>query len=329
MAMEGEAFDARAYLPRELYEAVTEVRVRQPGLAEAEAARRMKRPLLAPDGKLVILAADQDNSPAMGSRHELLARVLRALSHRGVDGVMAPPDLIEDLYALAALIRERGGQSPLDDRVVIGCMNRGGRPGTVWEVDGRFTAFTARRLAVMGMDGGQLMVRIDPADARSAATIEGCARVVSELAELQLLSFLEPLPVVREGTAYRVQRTVTALTGAVSVAAAMGASSLYTWLQLPTCPSFEAVAAATTLPIVILGGEAVGAPPSVLADLSAALQVGSNVRGAIIGRNVLYPGDDDPRAIAAATAAIIHEDSDLEAALAIMEAERGKDPQLV
>ena len=111
----GGVFEPQTYLPRELYEAVTDVRVRQPGLVEAEAARRLKRPMLAPDGRLVILDAEhpgrgspaiQDDPSAGGSRREHLARILRVLSHPGVDGVAAPADLVEDLYALAALIRD-------------------------------------------------------------------------------------------------------------------------------------------------------------------------------------------------------------------------------
>ena len=333
----GQGFEAGGYLPRELYDAVTDIRVRQPSLAEEEAQRRSRRRVLAPDGKLVILAADhpgrsnlkiQDDPLAMGDRHGYLARILRVLSHPGIDGIMSTPDLVEDLLILSALIRERGGQSPLDDRLVVGCMNRGGLPGTVWEMDDRFTAFTVRRILVLGMDGGKFMVRIDPTDPGSLTTIDGCVRAVTDLAESGLVSFLEPLPVAREHGAYKVQRTVAALAGAVSAASAMGASSLYTWLKLPTCPRFEAVAAATTLPLLILGGEAIGDPRPVLEDLLAAMRAGRNVRGAMIGRNVLYPGGDDPRAVAAATAAVIHDGADVDAALTAMDAERGKEPRL-
>jgi DhnA family fructose-bisphosphate aldolase class Ia len=332
------AFDAARYLPRELYQAITDVRVRQPGFADQEADRRARRRAVAPDGRLVILAADHpgrqslrilDDPIAMADRHALLARILRVLSHPGIDGFMSTPDLVEDLLILAGLVRERGGQSPIDERLLIGCMNRGGLPGTAWELDDRFTAFTTRRLAVLGMDGGKFMVRLDPTDRGSLATLEGCVRAVTELAEAGLLAFLEPLPVVMEGGAYKVQRTAPALAAAVSAASAWGASSLYTWLKLPTCPDFARVAAATTLPLVILGGEAVGDPRPVLDDLQRGMRAGSNVRGAMIGRNVLYPGVEDPRAVAAAVAAVIHDGADVDAALAAMEAERGKEPELV
>jgi DhnA family fructose-bisphosphate aldolase class Ia len=207
-------------------------------------------------------------------------------------------------------------------------MNRGGLPGSVWDMDDRFTAFTTRRMLVLGMDGGKFMVRIDPTDRGSLTTIEGCVRAIGELAESSLLSFLEPLPVVHDNGVYRVVRTARALTEAVSVASAWGASSLYTWLKVPTCPEFEKVARATTLPLALLGGEAVGDPRPVLEDLARGMAAGANVRGAMIGRNVLYPGADDPRAIAAAVAAIIHEGAGVDDAMAATEAERGKEPQL-
>jgi DhnA family fructose-bisphosphate aldolase class Ia len=330
-------FDARAYLPRELYEAITDVRIRQPAFADGEADRRARRRMPVPDGKLVILAADhpgraslkiQDDPVAMADRHELLARILRVLSHPGIDGFMSTPDLVEDLLILGGLIRERGGQSPLDERLLLGCMNRGGLPGSAWEMDDRFTGFTTRRMLVLGMDGGKFMVRIDPTDRGSLTTIEGCVRAINELAEASLLSFLEPLPVVRENGAYKVVRTARALIDAVSVASSWGASSLYTWIKLPTCPEFERVARATSLPIALLGGEAVGDARPVLEDLRRGMTAGANVRGAMIGRNVLYPGADDPRAVAAAVAAIVHEGGGIDEALQAMDAERGKEPEL-
>jgi DhnA family fructose-bisphosphate aldolase class Ia len=89
------------------------------------------------------------------------------------------------------------------------------------------------------------------------------------------------------------------------------------------------VARATTLPLVILGGEAVGDPRPVIEDLRRGMAAGSNVRGAMIGRNVLYPGAEDPRAAAAAVSAVVHDGGGVDEALAAMEAERGKVPDLV
>ena len=69
----------------------------------------------------------------MARRRDLLGRLLVALAQPGVDGVLATPDVIEDLLMLDAL----------DGRIAIGSMNRGGLPGAAWELDDRFTAYDA------------------------------------------------------------------------------------------------------------------------------------------------------------------------------------------
>ena len=57
-----------------------------------------------------------------------------ALARPGVDGVLGTADIVEDLLLLGAL----------EDKVVIGSMNRGGLAGTVFEIDDRFTGLRRR-----------------------------------------------------------------------------------------------------------------------------------------------------------------------------------------
>jgi hypothetical protein len=45
------------------------------------------------------------------------------------------------------------------------------------------------------------------------------------------------------------------------------------------------------------------------------MAAGANVRGALVGRNVLYPGDDDPLAVADAVGGIIHHGLTVEQAM--------------
>ena len=45
------------------------------------------------------------------------------------------------------------------------------------------------------------------------------------------------------------------------------------------------------------------------------MAAGHNVRGALVGRNVLYPGDADPRAIAAAVRGLVHDGWDVDRAV--------------
>ena len=63
---------------------------------------------------------------------------------------------------------------------------------------------------------------------------------------------------------------------------------------------YDVVARATTLPILLLGGESAGDPTPFLEELGSAMKAGPNVRGALVGRNVIFPGDDDPAVIAQA-----------------------------
>src|SRR5207249_6343915 len=54
----GFAYRSRDFLTEETFAEITELRVTKPHLAKEELAKRKKREVLAPDGKLVILAAD-------------------------------------------------------------------------------------------------------------------------------------------------------------------------------------------------------------------------------------------------------------------------------
>ena len=82
---------------------------------------------------------------------------------------MASPDILEDLLLLGVL----------DDKAVFGSMNRGGLQGAAWEIDDRFTAYDAAAIAAAGFEGGKMLVRIDPEDPATAATLEACAHAVS------------------------------------------------------------------------------------------------------------------------------------------------------
>jgi DhnA family fructose-bisphosphate aldolase class Ia len=67
---------------------------------------------------------------------------------------------------------------------------------------------------------------------------------------------------------------------------------------------------------------------SVLREIHQAMESGSNVRGALIGRNVLYPGKEDPRAMAAAVAALVHDKVPPTKLGPVLAANRGVDPVL-
>src|SRR5208282_2868188 len=159
-------FRPEEFLPLKLFEAITEVRVNTPEMILAEATCRRRRSRLTRDGKLVVLATDHPgrrvtNLPGdplgMGDRHSYLARALRVLATPGCDGIMGTTDFMEDILIVNALVRQSGGPSLIDDKVLIGCMNRGGHAGVMGEIDDRFTSFTAKQLKSMNFEGGKLM----------------------------------------------------------------------------------------------------------------------------------------------------------------------------
>ncbi len=227
-------FDALQALDDETWAGITELRVSESEAIRRHAKQRGRRHQIAPDGKLVILAADHpgrmvvDLHPGDGrlaNRRDYLARILRVLEAGDVDGVMGTPDVIEELMAVD-LMRARSRQpSLLDEKVIIGCMNRGGLSQTAFEMDDRFTAYTVEGLVQMNLDGAKMMFRLDPAESASLDTLHGCARAVNECLEQQLDVFIETFMVERSEEGYHAIREPRALMKAVSVASALGTSS--------------------------------------------------------------------------------------------------------
>jgi DhnA family fructose-bisphosphate aldolase class Ia len=75
----------------------------------------------------------------------------------------------------------------------------------------------------------------------------------------------------------------------------------------------------------MLGGAARETPIPTLEEFHAGMQAGANVRGVMVGRNVAFARREDPRAVAAAVAAIVHRRAPMDQALGILDAERGRD----
>lgn len=327
-------FDLESFFPLELFQSINEVRVRRPQVVAEEAATRHRREPLAPDGKLTILAADHPargvtnvgaDPLAMGDRYQYLGRVLRVISSQEFDGVMATTDIVEELFIVNRLVKEAGGAPFLDGKVILGCMNRGGLAGAVFEMDDRFTSFTPNRIAALRLDGAKLMFRLADDDPRSLETIMGCVQAIRDLNALSIPVFLEPLAVRQADGKWKTVKEAAAVVRVVNIASALGDSSLNLWLKIPYCEDYERVARATTLPILMLGGEAAGDPTGILEEFALGMRAGPNVRGALVGRNVLFPGPDDPLATAMAVQRIVHDGFDAGQALDFLMENRGRD----
>lgn len=326
-------FSSSTYLPDSVIARLTETRVTDPDYAHRVATGRVRRKTLAPNGKLNILAADHParnvtkvggDPIAMADRREYLARILRVLGSSRVDGIMATMDILEDLLSIDGFLRDAGAPPLLDEKVLIGSLNRGGLAGSAWELDDPMTGATPAVCAEWKLDGAKILLRVDEKDPASLKTMVATAQAINECNALQLPMFLEPLPVTKTDQGFTVVKTGPALARLAGVASALGDSSRYMWLKLPYCDGYEVVARSTTMPILLLGGESAGDPAPFLRQLGSALAAGPNVRGALVGRNVLFPGDEDPLAMAEAAGGIVHEGWSVEQAIASMPANRGR-----
>ncbi len=276
----------------EQLKAILDVRTRRPqAIAEAAARRQRRATLVGEDNRLFIIAADHpargalrvgDRPMAIADRADLLERMSLALSRPGVDGVLGTADIIEDLLLLGVL----------EDKVVIGSMNRGGLAGTVFEIDDRFTGYDAAAIARMGFDGGKMLFRIDPDDPATAVTMESCARAVSDLASHSLMAMVEPFISHRVDGRMRNDLSPEAVIRSIAVASGLGTTSAYTWLKVPVVEDMERVLAASTLPALLLGGEVSADQDAAFGQWQKALQIPS-VRGLVVGRTLLFPPDDD------------------------------------
>ncbi|MCI3224291.1 deoxyribose-phosphate aldolase [Streptomyces sp. NP-1717] len=270
------------------------IRTHHPEAIAEAAARRVRRPLLRPGGRLMIVAADHpargalavgNRRLAMANRVDLLERLCLALSRPGVDGVLATADILDDLLLLGAL----------EDRVVVGSMNRGGLAGAAFELDDRFTGHRAEDIARHGFDAGKLLLRIDYEDARSPDTLLSAARAVDAMAERRLPVFVEPFICRRRDGRLGNDLSADAVTRSIAIASGLAGTSAYTWLKVPVTENPDDMARVmetSTLPAVLLGGEIGDDQEGVYEKWRKALRL-PTVQGLVVGRSLLYPVDGD------------------------------------
>jgi len=308
-------FDLEDFFPMRLFDRITDVRVDAPQIIEMHAKARKRRRKLTKDSKLTILAADHPgrgvtaigNDPfKMGNRHQYIGRILRVLTSTEFDGFMSTPDMIDDLIIVDYLLQEAGGASFLDEKVLVGCMQRGGVAGVVGELDDRFGSYTAQSIAQFNLDGGKMMFRFVPDDERTLLQIDYCAKAVTELNQYNLIPFVEPLRMDYVDGKWIGKNTADELVKLVGVIGGFGDSSRNTWMKLPYCDDFQRVALATSQPILMLGGPSREDPCQTYQDFVSGISMGNNVRGCLVGRNVTFPGAEDPGAVAYAINQVVH-----------------------
>lgn len=284
--------------------AIVTARATDPGIVTRQlAARRRARPL-AERERVFLVAADHpargvlkagSDPLAMADRGELLRRLELALARPGVDGVLASADIVDDLAIRGAL----------DSKLVFGTMNRGGLAGSVFELDDAFTGYTAARLASAGLDGGKMMIRVCDDEPGTLRTLVACAQAIDELAALALPAMIEVFATRRDPAGHFTNDLSTpAMQRAIAIASGLGGDSSWTWLKLPVTDDTARMLAATTLPVVLLGGDPGADAAATFARWAEAMSL-PQARGLVAGRALLYPEDGDVAGAVDRAAAVV------------------------
>jgi hypothetical protein len=138
-----------------------------------------------------------------------------------------------------------------------------------------------------------MLLRIDDTDPATVPTLESCSRMVSALADAEMMAMVEPLPYLKRAKGHAVlDPSVPHLIRAVAVASGLGWTSAWTWLKVPSGPQVSQVLAASTLPALILGGAPGPDPGAELVSWSQAMME-PTCRGLVVGRSLLYPQGGD------------------------------------
>jgi DhnA family fructose-bisphosphate aldolase class Ia len=296
--------DSYRLLSDAAFDRLREIRACHPhAIAQAFASRR-RRPVIRGDGRLFIVAADHpargslgvgSDPMAMADRYDLLDRLAVALSRPGVDGVLGTPDVIDDLAVLGLL----------DDKIVAGSMNRGGRRSASFEMDDRFTGYDIDGIVRDGLDFAKTLLRVNYGDAGSAATLEANARAVDAASAQSVPIMLEPfMSEWRDGTLVN-DLSADAVITSIAIASGLGSSSAFTWMKLPVVDEMERVMAATTLPTLLLGGDPQSGQAETFTSWQKALAL-PGVRGLVVGRTLMYPADGDVAGAVDTAAALVH-----------------------
>jgi len=247
-----------------------------------------------PDGRALIVALDHGliDGPAKGLENP--APVLAQIVAGGADAILTSYGVAtrfaRELAPLGLILRLDGGGTKLGDM----------GPGSQF-----YTIEDALRL---GADA--VAVSAFPGSAEEEDTLRTLAKVVGEAHRWGLPVMGEMVPGgFDSGPEYRTAESI-------AIAARVGAELGSDWMKIPYAEGFGHVIETCYVPAVILGGAKKGSERLMLENIRQALDVGA--RGVAIGRNIFQA--ENPAAMTAAVAALIHEDATVNQAAAILEA---------
>ena len=285
----------------ETYQQLCWVKVHEPSRVFQEAWKRKKPPLPGTRGKLLIVAADhnarmitsyEDSEITLGNRYQYLARLCRLLEGTAVDGIEGTPDILEDLILVDYLQRQKGRESFLNNKILIGTVNRGGLLGTTWEMDDRPLSFSEEGIEKLRLDGIKFMLRINPEDSNSGKTLSYCAEAVNLALKRKIPIFIESLYVTRGKNGIKIETKTPELVKAIGVALGLGTSSSHKWLEVPFSEDFQQVLLAASGPVLVVQEEKEKSSERIVREYCKGISGGENVMGTLLGRNILFARED-------------------------------------
>jgi fructose-bisphosphate aldolase, class I len=253
--------------------------------------RRLNR-IFRRDGRALIVAFDHGmiDGPAKGIERpgETLAKIVAG----GADAILTSygtaTRFAREIAPLGLILRLDGGGTKL------GKMG----PGSQF-----YTVEDALRI---GADA--VAVSAFPGSAQEEATLHTLAGVVGAAHAWGLPVMGEMVPGGFDSAPE--YRTVESIAISARVAAELGAD----WVKIPYVDGFGRVVETCYVPAVILGGAKKGSEQGMLETIKKAIDAGA--QGVAIGRNIFQA--DDPVAMTAAVAALLHDGASVDAAMEIL-----------
>lgn len=313
-------FDYEKFIDEAVFRELNKIKAFQPEVIEQEALLRQK-PKRQYE-QLVFAAADHNarmineyrgNPIGLSNRREYLTRLVRMLQSDRIDGIEATPDIIEELMILNKLFRDAHRREFLKGKMLVGTVNRGGLKNTLWEMDDMPACYTVERLKKLNMDGVKFMIRINPGDERCRNTVRYCADAVNEAERAGLPIFIEALFVETTEKGFAMKTDSESLCKAVGVVGALGCRSVAKWIEVPLNNEYAVPVSATTCPVLVVPDEVEQEPIEVVKEYTKEIGLHYNIRGILLGRNIMF-NESDPLPIADAVAAVWHEGITPEAA---------------
>ena len=159
--------------------------------------------------------------------------------------------------------------------------------------------------------GVKFMIRLNPMDERSKYTVRYCAEAVNAAESAGLPIFIEALYVETTETGFTMKTDSESLCKVVGVVGALGCRASGKWIEVPLNHEYAVPTAATTCPVLVVPDEVKSEPIEVVEEYTKEIGISSNIRGILLGRNVMY-NESDPLPIAEAIADIWHKGGNAE-----------------